>query len=229
MVSAKRDSTSPRTCTVCSGAGIVQELRQSFFGQMMVQSPCANCSGFGSIIEEACETCVGSGMLAQDITLEVNIPAGVETGSRLRLTGQGPVGPRGSQPGDLYVSIFVEVDENFERHGDDLVGVQKISFLSAIFGVNIPVDTLDGSEVLHVPSGSKSGDVFKLHGQGMGRLRGRGRGDILIYINVENPSVKDLSEEQKDLLKEYAKSRGEEIQEIQESHSLFEKVKRAFS
>jgi molecular chaperone DnaJ len=227
--SGAKVGTSPRTCTVCSGAGIVQELRQSFFGQMMVQSPCANCSGFGSIIEEACETCVGSGMLAQDITLEVNIPAGVETGSRLRLTGQGPVGPRGSQPGDLYVSIFVEVDENFERHGDDLVGVQKISFLSAIFGVNIPVDTLDGSEVLHVPSGSKSGDVFKLHGQGMGRLRGRGRGDILIYINVENPSVKDLSEEQKDLLKEYAKSRGEEIQEIQESHSLFEKVKRAFS
>ncbi len=227
--SGAKEGSSPITCSICSGSGVTQELRQSFFGQMMVQNVCSTCSGFGSIIEHPCESCSGSGVSIQDLTLEVNIPAGVETGSRLRLSGQGPAGPRGSSPGDLYVSIFVEVDDSFERHGDDLVGVQNISFLSAIFGINIPVKTLDGNEMLHVPPGSKSGDIFKLHGQGMGRLRGRGRGDILIYINVDIPSVKDLTEEQKQLLKDFAQSTGEEIDESNVNHTLFEKVKRAFS
>lgn len=227
--SGAKPGTAPVTCSVCSGTGVTQEVRQSFFGQMMVQSLCSNCSGFGSIVETPCVDCEGNGIKPQNVNLEVNIPTGVETGSRLRLSGQGPAGVRGTPPGDLFVSIFVAPHEDFERHGDDLVKVENISFLSAIFGKNVPVRTLESEEILHIHAGTKSGEVYKLHGQGMGRLRGRGRGDILVYINIEIPSAKDLTEEQKELLKEFAQTQSEEIEETSEHNSLFEKVKRAFS
>lgn len=217
------------TCDTCGGAGAVQQVKQTFFGQMMSTSQCPTCSGFGSIINYPCESCRGAGVVAQDVSLEITIPAGVETGSRLRLTGQGPAGYRGTPAGDLYVNINVAPHERFERHGDDLVSVEEISFLSAIFGTTVNVETLDNTETLHIPPGTKSGEVFRLRHHGMGRLRGRGRGDILIYVTVLIPSVKDLTDDQKDLLKKYAASTGEDIVETHEHPSLFEKVKRAFS
>lgn len=218
-----------QTCATCNGAGAVQQVKQTFFGQMMATTLCPTCSGFGSIIELPCETCRSAGVVPTAVTLEITIPAGVETGSRLRLSGQGPTGMRGTAPGDLYVNINVLPHERFERHGDDLVSVQEISFLSAIFGTTVAIETLDNVESLTIPAGTKSGEVFRLRNHGMGRLRGRGRGDILIYVTVLIPSVKDLTEEQKSLLKSYAASTGEEILEAPEAPSLFEKVKRAFS
>ena len=227
--SGSKPGTSPQTCTNCSGSGIVQEVKQTFFGQMMTQSACQVCGGYGSIVYDPCQDCQGNGTIMQDVDLEITIPAGVETGSRLRLTGQGPAGYRGTPPGDLYVAIIVEPHDRFERHGDDLVGVQEISFLSAIFGTTIDIETLDNVETLHIPPGTKSGEVFRLRNHGMGRLRGRGRGDILIYVNVNIPSAKDLNSEQKELLKKYGELSGQTVEEIHEHPSLFEKVKRAFT
>jgi len=227
--SGAKAGTSPSTCSTCAGAGMIQEVKQTFFGQMLAQSQCLTCSGFGTVIQDPCQECSGSGVVREDVSMEITIPAGVETGSRLRLTGQGPAGLRLTPPGDLYVLINVLSDSRFERHGDDLVGVQEISFLSAIFGTTIDIETLDKNETLHIPPGTKSGEVFRLRSHGMGRLRGRGRGDILMYVTVIIPSVKKLNDEQKDLLKSYALASGEEIQETHEHPTLFEKVKRAFT
>lgn len=222
-------STSPVTCATCSGSGIIQELRQTFFGQMTTQSVCPTCSGLGSTIPNPCNSCNGTGVTLEDVELELTIPAGVETGSRLRLPGQGPAGYRGTAPGDLYVLITVLADPKYERHGNDLVGTQDISFLSAIFGTTIEIETLDGVEVLQIPPGTQSGEMFQLKNRGMGKLRGRNRGHLFIYLNVIIPSAKDLTEEQKELLKQYGQMNGENITEAQEHHSLFEKVKHIFS
>lgn len=227
--SGAKQGTVPQTCTTCSGAGIVQEVKQTFFGQMMSQSPCPTCSGFGSVIADPCDLCRGNGVVNQEVEMEITIPAGVETGSRLRLTGQGPAGLRGTPAGDLYVLIKLQNDPRFERHGDDLVGAREISFLQAVFGTTIEIETLDNVETLHIPQGTMSGEVFRLRNHGMGRLRGRGRGDILIYINVLIPPAKKLTDEQKDLLKQYGTAIGEEVIEVHEHPSLFEKVKRVFS
>lgn len=227
--SGAEPGTSPSTCATCAGAGAIQQMRQTLFGQMMSTSPCPTCSGYGTVIETPCSTCRSSGVVEQDVSLEVTIPGGVETGSRLRLSGQGPSGMRGAPAGDLYVIVNVQPDERFERHGDDLVSVQEITVLQAIFGASIEFATLEDSQSLHIEPGTKSGEVFRLKNHGMNRLRGRGRGDILVYVNVAIPSSKDLNDEQQDLLRAYAASIGEEIDETQVHSSLFEKVKRAFS
>ncbi len=227
--SGAKPGTSPTTCPNCAGAGAVQEIRQTMFGQMMTSSPCGQCSGYGSIIQEPCFKCGASGVIPTSTSLEVNIPAGVETSSRLRLSGQGPSGYRGGPSGDLYVNINVESHPKFERNGDDLVCVEEVSFLQAIFGSIKVIESFDGPVDLRIEPGSKSGDLYRLNNHGMNRLRGRGRGDILVYLNVAIPSAKELSEDQKDLLKKYAELSGEEIIELPEEPSLFQKVKRAFS
>jgi len=218
----------PTTCETCAGAGAVQQLSQTFFGQMMTTSACPTCYGMGSIIEDPCQQCQGNGVYAQSHTLEITVPAGVETGSRLRLAGQGPAGPRGTSNGDLYVAINVINDERFVRQGDDLIKTQPISILQAMFGTEIECETLDGNEILHIEPGTQTNEVFKLKGRGMGRLRGRGRGDLLVYIYVEIPSAKNMSEEERKALENYADIIGEEIKEPQGASSIFEKVKRAF-
>ena len=227
--SGAKPGTQVHTCSTCGGAGSVQEVRQTFFGQMMSAAPCPTCSGMGTVVPDPCQQCNSAGVVPTPVTIELTIPAGVETGSRLRLSGQGPTGLRGSANGDLYVSINVAPHDRFERHGDDLVAVQEISFLAAIFGTTIDIETLENTETLHIPPGTPSGEVFRLGHHGMGRLRGRGRGDILIYITVVIPSVKDLNAEQKELLMAYGASIGEEVAETHDHPSLFEKVKRAFS
>lgn len=217
------------TCGTCEGAGIIQQMRQSLFGQMMTQQYCPTCQGMGTLISEPCDQCGSSGVTKQDVTLEINIPAGVETGSRLKLTGLGPAGMRNSQVGDLYVAINVKPDARFERHGDDLVCMQEITLLEAIFGAKKVLETFDGVEQFIIPPGTKSGELFKLKSHGMGKLRSRNRGDLLVYVTVIIPSSKDLSNEQKELLIQYGKLGGEEIVEQEHSGGLFEKVKRAFS
>jgi molecular chaperone DnaJ len=221
--------TNISTCSTCGGAGVVQQVRQTFFGQMMSSSPCPTCSGLGTIVESPCTNCHSSGVVSQDVELEINVPAGVEKGSRLRLAGQGPSGMRSGAAGDLYVVVDVRDDERFERHGDDLVAVKQISFLQAIFGSLVDFETLDDMQVLHIPPGTQSGELFRLRGHGMTHLRGRGRGDLLVYVNVVMPDSKSLTDEQKDLLKQYGELAGETISETEHHTSLFEKVKRAFS
>lgn len=221
--------TPVHACTTCNGMGAVQQMKQTFFGQMMTTSPCPTCQGQGSIVESPCAACGSYGVVATDLSLEITIPPGVDTGSRLRLSGQGPHAGRGGPPGDLYVVISVEPHSHFERHGDDLVMNQQISVISAIFGASVDIETLEGSHVLSIPAGTQTGEIFRLKNFGIGHLRGRGRGDILVHISVEVPSSKKLSEEQREALKQYAELSGEQVNENAEHKSLFEKVKRAFS
>lgn len=223
-----KENTQPITCGTCEGSGIVQQVRQSLFGNMMTQQYCPTCSGMGTLINDPCLSCAGHGVTNQEVKLEINIPAGVDNGSRLKIAGQGPAGVRNTGMGDLYVSISVKADARFERHGDDLVCVQEITFLEAIFGAAKELETFDGAVEFTIPGGTKSGEVFKLRGHGMGRLRSSRRGDLLVYVNVIIPPAKSLSDEQKEILKQYAIASGEEINEPEPS-GLFEKVKRVFS
>ena len=226
--SGAKENTQPITCGTCEGSGIIQQVRQSLFGNMMTQQYCPTCEGMGTLISDPCASCAGHGVVKKDVNLEINIPAGVDNGSRLKIAGQGPAGFRNTGTGDLYVSINVKPDARFERHGDDLVCVQEITFLEAIFGANKELDTFDGIQEFTIPGGTKSGEVFKLRGHGMGKLRSGRRGDLLVYVNVIIPPAKSLSDEQKDILKQYAVASGEEI--IEPEHTgLFEKVKRVFS
>ena len=226
--SGAKGNSQPITCGTCEGSGIVQQIRQSLFGNMMTQQYCPTCSGMGTLISDPCDNCSGNGVVLKDVNLEINIPAGVDNGSRLKIANQGPAGFRNTKAGDLYVSINVKPDPRFERHGDDLVCVQEISFLEAIFGSTKELDTFDGIQEFTIPGGTKSGEVFKLRGHGMGRLRSNRRGDLLVYVNVIIPPAKSLSDEQVEILKQYAKASGEEIVEPEHS-GLFEKVKRVFS
>jgi molecular chaperone DnaJ len=227
--SGAKPGSTPRTCDTCNGQGAVQEIRQTLFGQMMASSTCPTCSGYGTTITDPCDKCSSTGVTAQDVAMEITIPGGVDTGSRLRLSGQGPSGMRGARPGDLYVIINVQPDKRFERHGDDLVAVQEISILQAIFGASVDFPTLEDTQTLTIGPGTKSGEIFRLRNHGMHKLRGRGRGDLLVYVNVVIPSAKDLTEEQQEILKTYAASIGEEISEPHHHTGLFEKVKRAFT
>ncbi len=181
--------TSARTCSTCDGAGQVRQVRQSLLGQMMTTSPCPSCSGLGEEIPDPCDECHGEGRHMADKSYEVRVPAGVDTGSTLRLTGRA-AGPRGGDAGDLYVHLRVRDSDRFVREGDHLIAEQPISMLQAALGARLDFETLDGPEELAIPPGTQPGEVLRLRGLGVPRLegRGRGRGDLLISLRVEIPT-----------------------------------------
>ena len=203
--------TSPRTCSTCDGAGQVRQVRQSLLGQMMTTSACPRCNGMGQEIPDPCSTCHGEGRRMDTASYEVRVPAGVDTGSTLRLTGRGAAGPRGGAPGDLYVHLRVADSDQFVRDGDHLVAEQPISMLQAALGARIEFDTLDGPEELAIPPGTQPGEVLRLRGRGVPRLegRGRGRGDLLISLRVDIPTK--LSKDDEAALRELAAARGEDV------------------
>jgi len=198
----------PRRCPTCNGAGQVQVARQTMLGQMMTVSECSTCRGTGEIIESPCKTCSGAGRIEVDKSLTVEIPAGVDDGTRLRLSGRGGVGQRGAPPGDLYVQVRIEPHPSFTRVGNDLHHKVRIGVAEAVLGKQIDVPLVDGSSTdIDIPSGTQSGTVFRLNRQGMPRLQRRGRGDLLIEVEVEIPT--DLSAEAEDALREFAAIQGE--------------------
>jgi len=201
--------TSPRACGECGGSGQVRRVRQSILGQMVTASPCSRCQGLGQVIDRPCEDCRGEGRTLEEKTYVVDIPAGVDTGSTLRLSGRGAAGPRGGAAGDLYVHARVRPDSRFQRDGYDLLHELHISMAQAALGVHLRYETLDGEEDLVVPRGTQSGRVFRLRGRGVPHVEGRGRGDLLVRIVVDTPS--DLSREEEELLRRFAESRGEEV------------------
>ena len=204
-------NTLVRTCSTCGGAGQVRQVRQSLLGQMMTTAPCPTCNGMGDEIPEPCETCHGDGRRMQTRSYEVRVPAGVDTGSTLRLTGRGAVGIRGGAAGDLYVHLRVHDSDRFVREGDHLVAEQPVTMLQATLGARIDFETLDGPEELAIPPGTQPGEVLRLRGRGVPRLegRGRGRGDLLISLRVDIPTK--LSKEDEAVLREVAQQRGENI------------------
>ncbi len=201
--------TSPTTCPECGGAGQVRRVRQSILGQMVTAGPCNRCSGFGTIVASPCPTCRGEGRTVDERTYTVDVPAGVDTGATLRLTGRGAVGPRGGAAGDLYVHVRVAADERFVRHGDDLVHEMHVPVTQAALGAQVPLDTLDGDELIDIEPGTQTGKVVRLRQKGVPHLQGRGRGDLLVQVIVDTPT--DLTEEEAGLLNRLAEIRGHDI------------------
>ncbi|MGH2686534.1 MAG: DnaJ C-terminal domain-containing protein, partial [Actinomycetota bacterium] len=216
--------TSPRICAECGGAGQVRRVRQSILGQMVTASPCPRCQGIGQQIDTPCGDCRGEGRRLEEKTYVVDIPAGVDTGSTLRLTGRGAAGPRGGGAGDLYVHARVRPHERFQRDGYDLLHDLHVSMAQAALGAHIRYDTLDGEEDLVVPRGTQSGRVFRLRGRGVPHVEGRGRGDLLVRVLVDIPS--DLGREEEELLRRFAELRGEAIPPA--DAGLFGRIRSAF-
>jgi len=217
--------TQPVTCSDCGGSGQVQRVRQSLLGQMVTASPCGRCGGMGQVITTPCATCRGEGRVTVDHTYQVDVPAGVDSGSTLRLTGRGAAGPRGGKSGDLYVHLRVAAHERYIREDHDLVTDVPISIAQAALGTSLELETLDGVEELVIPAGTQPGREFVLRQRGVPHLRGRGRGDLRARIRVEVPLK--LTEREAELLGEFAEGRGEAVGHPKEG--ILSRIKSAFS
>ena len=193
------------TCGTCRGNGQVDS-SQGFFS---VATTCPTCHGSGKIIRNPCAKCRGRGRMKAARKIKVNIPAGVDNGTQLRVTGEGEGGHRGGPPGDLYVEIRVREDKRFERHGLDLLARVEISYIQALLGAEIEVETFEGGEKLAIPTGTNSGDRIRMDKRGVPSLRGQGRGALYYEVSVEIP--KKLNKEEEKLLREIAKVRGESV------------------
>ncbi len=196
---------SPETCETCNGMGQVIRA-QGFFS---VSTSCPTCGGAGKIIKKPCKKCKGTAREAKKRKIQVKIPPGVDTGTRLRVTGEGEGGFNGGPAGDLYVEVFVKPSEQFAREENDLIGEVKVSYVQAILGTTIMVDTFRGPEKVEVAAGTQPGDLVTLRGKGIPSLRGYGRGDMIFRVIVEIP--KKLKAEEEKALKQIAESRGEEV------------------
>ncbi len=211
------------TCDRCAGAGILQAVSRSPFGQVVRQVPCDVCGGDGRIPEQPCERCEGRGREVRRRALDVDVPAGIADGQRIRLAGRGHAGDRGGPPGDLYVLVHVAPDERFVRDGDDLVTVLDVPAPLAALGATLPVPALDGEVDADVPAGTQPGDVIRLRGRGMPRLRREGRsGDLRVVVNVVIPRRLDAG--QRELLEQLAASLRPE--NVAEDGSLMGKLRR---
>lgn len=188
------------TCPKCHGQGSIRTHQNTIFGAVAVSSVCDKCEGAGKVPEEPCGKCSGSGRIKQDRKVKVKIPAGIEGGMRLRIPGEGEVGYRGTQPGDLYLKVNVEPDPRFRREGNDIYSEEKISFVQAALGDTIKTDTVDGKIELKIPSGTQPGSEFRLKNKGMPKVGGAGRGDQFVKVKVAVP--KKLNRKQKKLLEE---------------------------
>jgi molecular chaperone DnaJ len=212
--------TNPNTCPECNGRGQVTQVQQTPFGRMQQTQPCRRCGGEGQVYEETCGECRGEGEVTREATLSVEIPAGIRDGQTLRMEGEGAPGEPGARNGDLLIEIEVEDHPDFERDGDDLRCRKAISFPQATFGDTVEVPTMEGTVEMDVPSGTQSGERFRLEDKGMPRLRRRGHGDLYVTVQVVTPE--SLSPEQREALEAFAEAGGEEIEVEQ---GFFERIK----
>jgi molecular chaperone DnaJ len=216
--SGTKAGTQPENCSTCSGSGQVR-FQQGFFS---VARTCHVCRGVGRVIKDPCESCKGAGRIEREKQMEVKIPAGVETGSRLRVSGEGESGTQGGAPGDLYVVIHVAEHDQFERQGSNLYEAVPITFAQAALGADVMVKTLDGEEKLKIPLGTQTGTVFRLRGKGMPALGGRGKGDLFVSVTVMTPT--SLTREQRKLLEQLAEVENKDL----EDKGLVDKVRDIF-
>lgn len=196
------------TCPTCQGQGEISQVQRSLLGQVMTTRPCPQCQGFGTVNPNPCVECSGDGRVRTRTTLSLKIPAGVDNGTRIQLTGKGEVGPGGGPRGDLYVELAVAPHPVFTREGDNLHCTLRLPMTAAALGTSVPLETLDGDETIEVKSGAQHGEQIKLAARGVPRLRGTGRGDLLIHLDVRTPTKLDGRQEQ--LLRELAAIRDEE-------------------
>ena len=199
-----KPGTQPSRCPNCSGSGQVRRVHQSLFGRFAHTATCNQCHGEGRIITDPCPQCRGSGKERFKRNISFRIPAGVDNGSQIRLSGEGEAGARGGSTGDLYISLSVKEHELFTRHNDDLIYELPINFVQAALGTEVEVPTLDGKAKLKIPAGSQTGQVFKIKGQGIAHLRRDGRGNLLVTLFVVTPD--SLTAKQRQLLQELGDS-----------------------
>ncbi len=217
--------TEPERCTNCEGTGELRRVQQSVFGQFVNVAMCDRCQGEGAVFSKPCKTCRGRGYEQNTRKLKVKIPAGIDNGAQMRLSGEGEVGERGGPRGNLYLQVNVKPHKFFERDGDDLIYNLEVNFAQAALGDEAIIPTLEEDHSLRVPSGTQSGQVFVLRGQGIPHLRSGGRGDLLVHTYVVTP--KNLTAEQKQLLAQLADSMGTPLSPVEKG--LLNKIKDALS
>lgn len=189
-----------KACPTCQGSGKVQKTARSIFGNFTQIKTCDTCHGKGTVPEKKCKKCGGDGVVRDNVTVKVKIPAGIEDGQTLRLTGYGEAAKGSGRAGDLYLTIHVKPDKRFVRRGNDVFSTEEISFSQAALGDKIEVDTIDEKVKIKIPSGTQNGTLFKIKGSGIGKLRGFGRGDHLVEIKIKVPD--NLSRGQRKLIEE---------------------------
>jgi molecular chaperone DnaJ len=216
--------TSPTTCSRCGGAGRLQSVSNSFFGQVVRTQACPECGGTGEVVETPCEDCSGTGRQTEQRELEVEIPPGIHDGQRIRVSGEGHAGLLGGRSGDVYVLVEVRHDPRFVREGNDIVSAVDLTMTQAALGATVPVETLAGEQELEFGAGTQPGEVRVLRGEGMPVLQGRGRGDHRVLVNVAIPA--HLTDEQRTLLDEFAQSEHE--RNYGSEGGFFERLRSAF-
>ena len=219
--SGAKPGTSPEVCSTCRGTGYVRHTQNTMLGTFQTQTPCNRCRGEGRLVVNPCAQCGGRGRLRKTRERVVPIRAGVDSGSRLRLPGEGDAGIRGGDAGDLYVVIYVRPHEVFERRNNDLYCEVPISFAVAALGGQVRVPTISGEEKITLPEGTQTGATFRLRDKGIPDLNGRGRGDEYVIVKVQVPTR--LSQDQKNLLKQFAYSLGDHV-ESPEDKGLFGRI-----
>ncbi len=222
-----KPGTKPENCSVCHGSGQQEVVQNTPFGRMVNRRACSNCSGTGKIIREKCGTCHGAGKVKKQRRIKVNIPAGVDDGAQIRMSGEGEGGLRGGQAGDLYIVLRVKSHDFFQREGDDIYCEVPLTFVQAALGDEIEIPTLTEKVKLKIPAGTQTGMYFRLKGKGVPKLRGYGTGDQHVKVTIVTPT--NLTEDQKDLLRQFGESNGQQTNEQSEHHeSIFDKMKKAF-
>lgn len=220
--SGSEEGAEAAVCKACAGQGQVR-FTQGFF---TVARTCPQCAGEGRVIVNPCRACRGGGRVEAERAIEVKIPPGVDTGTRLRLSGEGEHGRRGGPTGDLYVDIRVEPHEIFHREGSHVVSEVELAYSQAVLGAEIEVDTLHGQDVLEIPAGTRDGTQFRLEGKGIEQLNGFGKGDHVVIARLAVPHPKELSDEQLELLRDLAEISG---QEIKEERRVLDRVRDLFA
>ena len=218
-----KDGATPPSCGACGGTGEVRRVQQTILGQFMTSGPCPTCHGEGVTITDPCDACKGRGRTRHYRNIAVTIPPGIDDNATLRLTGQGEDGPAGGPSGNLYVKVRIKPHKVFERHGKSINSQVGINVAQAALGDEIEIDTLDGPVVFRIPSGTQSGQQFRLRGKGVPDLRGGDRGDQFVTVQVVIP--KRLSDDQRELFEHLASSLGKEVTQQPNSRGFFDRVK----
>lgn len=219
--------TQPVTCDICRGTGQIQRSVRSLLGNVMTSSPCGTCRGYGTVIQNPCPTCGGQGRVRARRKVTVDIPAGVETGLRLQLTGQGEVGPAGGPNGDLFLEVKVRHHDIFSRNGDDLLATLEVQMTDAILGTSARIEALDGPVTVEVKPGTQSAEVITVKDRGVTHLRGSGRGDLRIGVQVVTPTKLDAK--QQELIRQFAGARKPVAPALaQFQQGLFQKLRDRF-
>jgi molecular chaperone DnaJ len=218
----------PQTCTTCGGSGEVQVVQRTILGQVRTARPCSACSGYGTIITDPCRKCGGEGRVRSRRRITVKVPAGVEDGMRIRLSGEGEVGPGGGPAGDLYVEVHEKPHEVFTREGSDLRCRVRVPMTQAALGTKLNIHTLDDQVEVELAPGTQPGTIKKVRGHGVPKLRGGGtRGDLYVELDVRTPTKIDA--EQEEILRKLASLRDEEIKEVKGGSGFFSRMRDAFN